>query len=285
MAAISCAVARSKRACASRVSVIVAVPTSKLRFADASCSAIAVLLARVVCERVLCAEDVEVGLAETQDQVLLGGVEIGERRLERSLGLRDGRAVGTVEERLAAVQRRRRARCCRSSSPTVGLRLHAARVGRQRRARPHQRARLLDAVDRRIGERARREVGRVVAVRCFVQLEQRLRVQRRRREREEEPATSADAALRRRRRCRRRERRRVRISTGMRFPVCDVLRRAGDADAAAQARGRGAPRGYRRAGPRPDAADATACAPKAIATTDRCDGLRAGMRPAERLRT
>ena len=47
-AAISCAVARSKRACASRVSVMVAVPTSKLRLAEASCSLIAVLLVRVV---------------------------------------------------------------------------------------------------------------------------------------------------------------------------------------------------------------------------------------------
>ena len=41
--AITPAVARSKRACASRVSVMVAVPTSKFRFADASCSAMAVL--------------------------------------------------------------------------------------------------------------------------------------------------------------------------------------------------------------------------------------------------
>ena len=44
-AAISVAVARSKRACASRVSVMVAVPTSKLRLAEANCSAMAVLLA------------------------------------------------------------------------------------------------------------------------------------------------------------------------------------------------------------------------------------------------
>ena len=43
-AAISCAVARSARDCASRVSVMVAVPTSKLRLAEASCSRIAVLL-------------------------------------------------------------------------------------------------------------------------------------------------------------------------------------------------------------------------------------------------
>ena len=46
--AISCAVARSKRAWASRVSVMVAVPTSKLRLAEASCSVMAALLARVV---------------------------------------------------------------------------------------------------------------------------------------------------------------------------------------------------------------------------------------------
>jgi hypothetical protein len=47
-AAISCAVARSKRAWASRVSVMVAVPTSKLRLAEASCSLIAALLACAV---------------------------------------------------------------------------------------------------------------------------------------------------------------------------------------------------------------------------------------------
>src|SRR6185369_8713850 len=52
-----------------------------------------------------------------------------------------------------------------------------------RRARPHQRARLLDAIDRRIGERARRQVGRVVAVRAFVELEERLRANARRTER------------------------------------------------------------------------------------------------------
>jgi hypothetical protein len=51
---ISCAVARSKRACASRVSVMVAVPTSKLRLAEASCSVMAALLWRVV-ESVSCA--------------------------------------------------------------------------------------------------------------------------------------------------------------------------------------------------------------------------------------
>jgi hypothetical protein len=44
-AAICCAVTRSKRACASRVSVMVLVPTSKLRLAEASCSDTAVLLA------------------------------------------------------------------------------------------------------------------------------------------------------------------------------------------------------------------------------------------------
>jgi hypothetical protein len=43
-AAISCATIRSNRACASRVSVIVALPTSKLRRADASCSVTAFLL-------------------------------------------------------------------------------------------------------------------------------------------------------------------------------------------------------------------------------------------------
>jgi len=47
-AAISWAVVRSKRAWASRVSVIVAVPTSKLRLAEASCSPMAVLEARAV---------------------------------------------------------------------------------------------------------------------------------------------------------------------------------------------------------------------------------------------
>jgi hypothetical protein len=47
-AASSRKVSRSKRACASRVSVMVAVPTSKLRLAEASCSAVAALPARVV---------------------------------------------------------------------------------------------------------------------------------------------------------------------------------------------------------------------------------------------
>ena len=46
--AISWAVARSKRACASRVSVMVALPTSKLRLAEASCSARAFLLSLAV---------------------------------------------------------------------------------------------------------------------------------------------------------------------------------------------------------------------------------------------
>jgi hypothetical protein len=46
IAAISCALERSKRACASCVSVMVAVPTSKLRFACASCSEIAAFCAR-----------------------------------------------------------------------------------------------------------------------------------------------------------------------------------------------------------------------------------------------
>ena len=45
-AAISCAVARSKRACASRLSVMVALPTSKLRLAASSCSATAAFSAR-----------------------------------------------------------------------------------------------------------------------------------------------------------------------------------------------------------------------------------------------
>jgi hypothetical protein len=47
-AASSCAVVMSKRACASRVSTIVCVPTSKLRLAEASCSLTAFLLARTV---------------------------------------------------------------------------------------------------------------------------------------------------------------------------------------------------------------------------------------------
>ena len=45
-AAISCDTTRSKRACASRVSVMVEVPTSKLRLAAASCSATAAFCAR-----------------------------------------------------------------------------------------------------------------------------------------------------------------------------------------------------------------------------------------------
>ena len=44
-AAISWAITRSYRACASRVSVMVAVPTSKLRLADASCSLTAIFCA------------------------------------------------------------------------------------------------------------------------------------------------------------------------------------------------------------------------------------------------
>ena len=44
-------------------------------------------------QRVLGAEDVEVRLADAQHQVLLGGVEVGERRLERQLRLGDGRVV------------------------------------------------------------------------------------------------------------------------------------------------------------------------------------------------
>ena len=63
-------------------------------------------------QRVLGAEDVEVGLADAQHQVLLGGVEVGERRLERQLRLGDGRVVRAVEERLATVHRRGRSRCC-----------------------------------------------------------------------------------------------------------------------------------------------------------------------------
>ena len=44
--AISCAVAKSNRACASRLSVMVALPTSKLRWAEASCSATEAFSAR-----------------------------------------------------------------------------------------------------------------------------------------------------------------------------------------------------------------------------------------------
>ncbi|MNT44056.1 hypothetical protein D3C72_1805600 [compost metagenome] len=54
MAANSCATTRSYAACASCVSVIVCVPTSKLRLADANCSVVATFCA-CVAPRLSCA--------------------------------------------------------------------------------------------------------------------------------------------------------------------------------------------------------------------------------------
>ena len=61
---------RSKRACASCVSVMVAVPTSKLRLACASCSRDRGLLRLHQRQVVLRGEHVEIGLRDAHDQVL-----------------------------------------------------------------------------------------------------------------------------------------------------------------------------------------------------------------------
>ena len=102
-AAISCAVARSKRACASRVSVMVAVPTSKLRLADGQLLGDRRLAGAREGQRVLRRQHVEVGLRDAHDQVLLGGLEVGLRDLERLARLLDGGVVGAVEQRLPAL--------------------------------------------------------------------------------------------------------------------------------------------------------------------------------------
>ena len=139
------AVARSKRACASRVSVMVAVPTSKLRFADASCSRDGRLVGLRGGQRVLRAEHVEIGLRDAHDQVLLGGLAgrlcaasrllLGLRRSRRCWSrLYSGwRPLTPASMRLVVPMR----------SPVFGIvmprlrwpesRLVARRVGRQRR--------------------------------------------------------------------------------------------------------------------------------------------------------
>ena len=68
---ISCATIASYFACASLVSVIVATPTSKLRFACASCSDHRLLLAFGELDVELREQDVEVRDRDADDQVLL----------------------------------------------------------------------------------------------------------------------------------------------------------------------------------------------------------------------
>ena len=72
---ISCATIASYFACASLVSVIVATPTSKLRFACASCSDDRLLLALGELDVELGEQNVEVRDGDADDQVLLRGAQ------------------------------------------------------------------------------------------------------------------------------------------------------------------------------------------------------------------
>ena len=168
-AAISCAVTRSKRACASRVSVMVAVPTSKLRLADASCSAMAVLFALRQRQRVLRRQHVEIGLRHAHDQVLFGGsADRPAPRSERSR-LLDRAALARLNSGCGR-QTRVAGRCWRAGGvgEQVGRRGHDAE--RWRSAWQAQRIGLRRAVLGRVGLRTRRKVGGVVGSRRLVDL-------------------------------------------------------------------------------------------------------------------
>jgi hypothetical protein len=74
---------------------MVAVPTSKLRLAEASCSAVAALGARRG-QRVLGRQDVEVGLRDAHHQVLVGSRPDRPAVQQRLARLFDGRPLARL---------------------------------------------------------------------------------------------------------------------------------------------------------------------------------------------
>ena len=100
---ISCATIASYFACASLVSVIVATPTSKLRFACASCSDDGLLLALGELDVELREQDVEIRDGDADDQVLLRGAE-------HVVGLRDLLLRLVVQHQILVAEQRLRRR-------------------------------------------------------------------------------------------------------------------------------------------------------------------------------
>lgn len=83
---------------------MVAVPISKLRLADSSCSEMAIFWAPMNA-RLSCAEHVEIGLRHAQDQVLAPLGELGLAHGELQLGLFVGLPARPAEQRLDQLQR------------------------------------------------------------------------------------------------------------------------------------------------------------------------------------
>jgi hypothetical protein len=156
---------------------MVEVPTSKLRLAEASCSATAAFCAHEG-QRVLRRQHVEVGLAHAQDEVLPGAFQHEPRLLHLALRLPPGDPVGGPVQRLRGTDRRVLRRVVavhgRGRVLEVGAGDARGQAGRGQDAG----ARLLGAVQARVVLGLGRLPAGVVRARGFVQLQQAFRAHR-----------------------------------------------------------------------------------------------------------